>query len=56
MVGSVQTCADAPISVQTLSGRGDKDVQEICDILPKKWADRLDWRKLLCSILPLSRR
>ncbi|KAG0656076.1 tryptophan synthetase, partial [Rhodotorula mucilaginosa] len=29
--------------VMTLSGRGDKDVQEICDILPKKWADRLDW-------------
>lgn len=27
-----------------LSGRGDKDVQEVSEILPK-WADRLDWRK-----------
>jgi len=26
----------------TLSGRGDKDVQEILDVLPK-WSDRLDW-------------
>jgi len=26
-----------------LSGRGDKDVQEISEILPKKWADILDW-------------
>ncbi|GAA6020007.1 hypothetical protein JCM10207_006757 [Rhodosporidiobolus poonsookiae] len=29
--------------VMTLSGRGDKDVQEISEILPKKWADKLDW-------------
>jgi tryptophan synthase len=29
--------------VLCLSGRGDKDVQEVSDILPK-WADRLDWR------------
>lgn len=29
---------------QTLSGRGDKDVQEISEILPGKWADKLDWR------------
>jgi tryptophan synthase len=37
--------ADAPLHPpQTLSGRGDKDVQEISEILPKKWADKLDWR------------
>lgn len=30
--------------VMTLSGRGDKDVQEVSEILPK-WADRLDWRE-----------
>ncbi|GAA5912392.1 hypothetical protein JCM8208_007484, partial [Rhodotorula glutinis] len=29
--------------LQTLSGRGDKDVQEISEILPGKWADKLDW-------------
>ncbi|GAA5833046.1 hypothetical protein JCM11251_006493 [Rhodosporidiobolus azoricus] len=29
--------------VMTLSGRGDKDVQEISEILPTKWADKLDW-------------
>jgi hypothetical protein len=28
--------------LQCLSGRGDKDVQEISEILPK-WADKLDW-------------
>jgi tryptophan synthase len=27
---------------QCLSGRGDKDVAELCEILPK-WADKLDW-------------
>ena len=27
---------------QCLSGRGDKDVEQISDILPK-WADILDW-------------
>ncbi|KZV84250.1 bifunctional tryptophan synthase TRP1 [Exidia glandulosa HHB12029] len=26
-----------------LSGRGDKDVEQIHDLLPKKWADILDW-------------
>ncbi|KAH7103962.1 bifunctional tryptophan synthase TRP1 [Auriculariales sp. MPI-PUGE-AT-0066] len=26
-----------------LSGRGDKDVEQIHDMLPKKWADVLDW-------------
>ncbi|GAA6035602.1 hypothetical protein JCM8097_004924 [Rhodosporidiobolus ruineniae] len=29
--------------VMTLSGRGDKDVAELSDIIPKKWADKLDW-------------
>lgn len=37
--------------LQTLSGRGDKDVQEISEILPGKWADKLDWRASLSSIL-----
>ncbi|CEQ41608.1 SPOSA6832_03344, partial [Sporobolomyces salmonicolor] len=32
------------VASQTLSGRGDKDVQEISEILPGKWADKLDWR------------
>jgi tryptophan synthase len=27
---------------QCLSGRGDKDVEQISDLLPK-WADILDW-------------
>lgn len=35
---------------QTLSGRGDKDVQEISEILPGKWADKLDWRASLLSV------
>ncbi|KAF8844857.1 tryptophan synthase [Paxillus ammoniavirescens] len=26
-----------------LSGRGDKDVQQISELLPGKWADQLDW-------------
>ncbi|KAI6141833.1 tryptophan synthase beta subunit-like PLP-dependent enzyme [Pisolithus tinctorius] len=26
-----------------LSGRGDKDVEQISQLLPGKWADRLDW-------------
>ncbi|KAI6020268.1 tryptophan synthase beta subunit-like PLP-dependent enzyme [Pisolithus microcarpus] len=26
-----------------LSGRGDKDVEQISELLPGKWADRLDW-------------
>jgi len=37
---------------QTLSGRGDKDVQEISEILPGKWADKLDWRKLTLFFPP----
>lgn len=27
-----------------LSGRGDKDVEQISELLPGKWADRLDWQ------------
>jgi len=26
-----------------LSGRGDKDVEQISELLPGKWADTLDW-------------
>ncbi|KAG2365701.1 tryptophan synthase beta subunit-like PLP-dependent enzyme [Suillus spraguei] len=26
-----------------LSGRGDKDVEQISELLPGKWADKLDW-------------
>jgi len=29
--------------VMCLSGRGDKDVEQIADMLPKKYADKLDW-------------
>lgn len=29
--------------VMCLSGRGDKDVEQIADMLPGKWADKLDW-------------
>lgn len=28
---------------QCLSGRGDKDVEQISQLLPGKWADILDW-------------
>lgn len=28
---------------QCLSGRGDKDVEQISQLLPGKWADVLDW-------------
>jgi len=28
---------------QCLSGRGDKDVEQIANVLPGKWADKLDW-------------
>ena len=28
---------------QCLSGRGDKDVEQISELLPGKWADKLDW-------------
>ncbi|KAH0831418.1 bifunctional tryptophan synthase TRP1 [Lanmaoa asiatica] len=31
------------IENQCLSGRGDKDVEQISQLLPGKWADRLDW-------------
>ncbi|VDB96745.1 unnamed protein product [Peniophora sp. CBMAI 1063] len=34
--------ADQDIVV-CLSGRGDKDVEQISQLLPGKWADRLDW-------------
>lgn len=29
--------------LQCLSGRGDKDVEQISQLLPGKWADILDW-------------
>jgi hypothetical protein len=29
--------------MQCLSGRGDKDVEQISQLLPGKWADILDW-------------
>ena len=28
---------------QCLSGRGDKDVEQISQLLPGKWAKKLDW-------------
>lgn len=28
---------------QCLSGRGDKDVEQISELLPGQWADKLDW-------------
>lgn len=31
------------LSFQCLSGRGDKDVEQISQLLPGKWADILDW-------------
>ncbi|EIM89827.1 bifunctional tryptophan synthase TRP1 [Stereum hirsutum FP-91666 SS1] len=34
--------ADKDIVV-CLSGRGDKDVEQISELLPGKWADKLDW-------------
>lgn len=34
---------DHSLLLQTLSGRGDKDVQQISELLPQKWADKLDW-------------
>lgn len=33
----------ANFSLQCLSGRGDKDVEQISELLPGKWADKLDW-------------
>jgi tryptophan synthase len=35
--------ARASLSSQCLSGRGDKDVEQISQLLPGKWADILDW-------------
>lgn len=31
------------LPLQCLSGRGDKDVEQIADALPGKWAEKLDW-------------
>lgn len=31
------------LAMQCLSGRGDKDVEQISRLLPGKWADLLDW-------------
>jgi tryptophan synthase len=31
------------LASQCLSGRGDKDVEQISQLLPGKWADILDW-------------
>ena len=28
---------------QCLSGRGDKDVEQISQLLPGKWEEKLDW-------------
>jgi tryptophan synthase len=28
---------------QCLSGRGDKDVEQISELLPGKWSEVLDW-------------
>jgi len=44
--GAIQIAKELPkdknIAV-CLSGRGDKDVEQISRLLPGKWADRLDW-------------
>ncbi|KAH8926502.1 tryptophan synthase [Atractiella rhizophila] len=43
--GAVQLAKTMPkdaIIVVTLSGRGDKDVQQIAEMMPK-WSERLDW-------------
>ena len=31
------------VHAQCLSGRGDKDVEQISQLLPGKWEDILDW-------------
>ena len=31
------------VKMQCLSGRGDKDVEQISQLLPGKWEDILDW-------------
>ncbi|EJU05645.1 bifunctional tryptophan synthase TRP1 [Dacryopinax primogenitus] len=44
--GAVQIAKTLPKEqdvVLCLSGRGDKDVEQISEILPGKWADKLDW-------------
>ncbi|EJD44145.1 bifunctional tryptophan synthase TRP1 [Auricularia subglabra TFB-10046 SS5] len=44
--GGIQVAKSLPKDqdvVICLSGRGDKDVEQIHDLLPKKWADILDW-------------
>jgi len=45
--GAVQVAKTLPKDknvVLCLSGRGDKDVEQISRLLPGKWADILDWR------------
>jgi tryptophan synthase len=37
---------------QCLSGRGDKDVEQISQLLPGKWADILDWHVSSSSSSP----
>ncbi len=45
----IVSCDTIPIKtvayflLQCLSGRGDKDVEQISQLLPEKWADILDW-------------
>ncbi|KAG8755675.1 tryptophan synthetase [Serendipita sp. 396] len=44
--GAVQVAKTLPKEadvVVCLSGRGDKDVEQISELLPGKWADTLDW-------------
>ncbi|KAG8777611.1 tryptophan synthetase [Ceratobasidium sp. 428] len=44
--GAVQIAKTLPKDhdvVMCLSGRGDKDVEQISELLPGKWADKLDW-------------
>lgn len=44
--GTIQIAKTLPKEanvVMCLSGRGDKDVEQIADMLPGKWADKLDW-------------
>ncbi|EUC61697.1 tryptophan synthase beta chain, partial [Rhizoctonia solani AG-3 Rhs1AP] len=44
--GTVQIAKTLPKDqdvVMCLSGRGDKDVEQISELLPGKWAEKLDW-------------
>ncbi|CAE6516960.1 unnamed protein product [Rhizoctonia solani] len=44
--GAVQIAKTLPKDqdvVMCLSGRGDKDVEQISELLPGKWAEKLDW-------------